>query len=103
MSGLAAAGLGAGAAAGVFVLAAPAVLLGVGGYAVVSKRNKTKLVERKELLLQSAIRQHDAILRALKEQAEANAERIEYLTRLNMRLRDIIHELKADLAEANPT
>ena len=84
MSGLASAGavVGAGAAAGVFVLAAPAVLRSVGGLALVSKRNKTKLAERKELLLQNALRQHDAILRALKEQSEANAERIEYLTRL---------------------
>lgn len=99
MSGLAAAGgvVGAGAAAGVVVLAAPAVVAAVAGYAFVSARNRKKLQEQKAKLVQEALRQRDAVLRHLKEEADASHERVEYLTALNIRLQEAIRNLKRDL------
>lgn len=67
-SGLAAAGsiVGGGMVAGIGVLAAPAVILGVGGYALLSASKKKKLLLTKEALLQEAMKKHDASLENLK-------------------------------------
>ena len=98
-SALAAAGslIGMGMAGGVIVLAAPAILLGVGGYAWAAQRNKKKLVEKKEMLLQEILRKHNAIIKALKNTSEDNKERIEYLSRLNTLLQAAIADLKHDM------
>lgn len=99
-TGLAAAGgiVGGGMAAGVFVLGAPVALLGVGGLAIMARHNRKKLAEKKELLLQEAMRKRDAILTRLQDEANANAERLEYLTALNVTLQGIVKDLQADLA-----
>jgi hypothetical protein len=99
-SGLATAGaiVGGGMAAGIFVLAAPVAVLGVGGYAIVSRRNHRKLIQRKELLLQAALQRRDAILAKLKEDADANAERVDYLSALNATLQAVIRDLQSDLS-----
>lgn len=101
-TGLAVAGgiVGGGMAAGVFVLGAPVAVLGVGAYALIARRNRKKLAEKKELLLQEAIRKRDAILARLKAEANANAERLEYLNALNVTLQGIIKDLEADRAAA---
>jgi hypothetical protein len=101
-SGLAGAGalVGGGMAAGVFVLAAPAAVLGVAGYAVVSARNHRKLVQQKDRLLQTALQRRDAILAKLKDDVAANAERVDYLTALNAVLQGIIRDLRHDLGQA---
>jgi hypothetical protein len=98
-SGLAAAGalVGGGMAAGVFVLAAPVAILGVAGFGIVARRNARRLAERKDLLLQQAIRKRDAILSRLKTEADSNAERLDYLKALNVTLQGIIKDLKEDL------
>lgn len=100
-SGLAAAGglVGGGMAAGVAVLAAPAAILGIGAYAYVSHRNKNKLREKKELLLQEAMRKQSAIISAIRQETEANRERADYLTKLNTLLQAAIRDLKSDLRE----
>jgi hypothetical protein len=102
-TGLAAAGalVGGGMVAGVFVLAAPAAILGVMGYGVVAKRNGRKLAERKDLLLQEAIRKRDAVLSRLKADANANSGRLNYLNALNVTLQGIIKDLKRDLGGEN--
>ena len=99
-SGLAAAGsiVGGGMVAGIGVLAAPAVILGVGGYALLSSAKKKKLVQAKEALLQEAIKKHDAIIRELKNDLNQTQERVEYLNSLNILLTGAIKDLKADLA-----
>lgn len=101
-SALAAAGalVGGGMAAGIAVLAAPAILLGVGGYAWAAQRNKKKLVEKKGMLLQEILRKHNAIIGQLKKTSEQNKERTDYLTRLNTLLQAAIADLKSDLAVA---
>lgn len=101
-SGLAAAGglVGGGMAAGVAVLAAPAVLLGVGAYAFVSQRNKRKLKEKKEMLLQEAMKKQNAIISELRKSSDDNKARADYLTKLNTLLQSIIIDLEGDLKAA---
>jgi hypothetical protein len=57
-SGLATAGavFGGGMVAGIWVIATPAVILGVAGVWAVARRNKRKLLQAKERLLQEALR-----------------------------------------------
>ena len=101
-SGLAAAGsiIGGGMAAGVAVLAAPAALLGVGAYAFVSQRNKRKLKEKKEMLLQEAMKKQNAIISELRKASDENNARADYLTKLNILLQSIINDLEGDLKAA---
>lgn len=77
-SALAAAGtlVGGGMAAGIAVLAAPAVLLGVGAYAWTAQRNKKRLIEKKEMLLQEILRKHNGIISELNKTSNKNKERI---------------------------
>lgn len=98
-SGLAAAGslIGGGMAAGVAVLAAPAVILGGTAIGVTSHVKNKKLREAKELLYKNAIAKQNAIIRALKEESNADKERIDYLTGLNVLLQAAIRDLKHDL------
>lgn len=99
-SGLASAGaiVGGGMAAGIAVLAFPAIGLGVGGYALMSAYNKKKLMEKKEMLLQEVQRKHNAIIKELNDTSQKNEERTEYLSRLNTLLQAAVHDLKNDLA-----
>lgn len=101
-SGLAAAGsvIGGGMVAGLGVLAAPAVVLGIIGAAVGAASEDEKLHEAKNLMYQNALKKQTAILKALKEEADADKERIEYLTSLNTLLEAAIKDLEYDLGVA---
>lgn len=98
-SGLAAAGglIGGGMVAGIAVLAAPAVALGGIGMGVASHARNKKLREAKELIYKNAIAKQNAIVRALKEETDADKDRIEYLTGLNILLQSAIKDLRHDL------
>jgi hypothetical protein len=99
-SGLAAAGgiVGGGMLVGIGVLAAPAAVLAAGAGYIVSCRNKAKLRQAKELLLQDAIKKHDAIIKQLEKKVNLAADRIDYLTKMNILLQGIINDLQTDLA-----
>jgi hypothetical protein len=101
-SGLAAAGslVGGGMVAGIGVLAAPAVVLGVGAYAVISKNKKKKLKEQKEALLKEAVAKQNAIINELQNDLKATKDRAEYLNQLNVALQYAIKDLKDDLGYA---
>lgn len=98
-SALAAAGalVGGGMAAGVAVIAAPAVLLGVGAYAWVAQSNKVKLIENKEKLLADLSGKHNLVVKELRVKSRANRDRIVYLENLNTLLEAAIKDLQADL------
>jgi len=102
-SGLAAAGalVGGGMVAGIAVLAAPAVALGGGAIAAASHHKNKKLREAKALCYKEAISKQNAILRALKEESEADKERIDYLNSLNILLQSAIKDLQYDLGIKN--
>ncbi len=98
-SGLATAGsiIGGGMAAGVFVLAAPVAVLGGVGVGVASHLKNKQLRQEKERLYKEALSKHDAIIKALKEEADADKERMEYLQSLNILLQRAITDLQRDL------
>ncbi|SFC10069.1 hypothetical protein SAMN04488102_10342 [Alkalibacterium subtropicum] len=98
-SGLAAAGsvIGGGMAAGIAVLAAPAVVLGGAGLGVASHVKNKRLREAKELLYKNALAKQTAILKAMKEESDADKERMEYLNGLNVLLQSAIKDLEHDL------
>lgn len=101
-SGLAAAGslIGGGMAAGVAVLAAPAVILGGAGIGIASHIKNKKLREAKELVYKNALAKQTAIIKALEDEAQADKERIEYLNGLNILLQAAIKDLQHDLGIA---
>lgn len=101
-SGLAAAGglIGGGMVAGLGVLAAPAVILGIIGAAIGAASEEEKLHEAKELVYKNAIEKQTAILKVLAFETNADKERIEYLTGLNILLDSAIKDLKHDLGIA---
>lgn len=98
-SGLAAAGalIGGGMAAGVAVLAAPAVILGSVGVGVSSHLKNKKLREAKNIIYKNALAKQTAIMKALKEESDADKERLDYLNGLNVLLKAAIKDLGYDL------
>ena len=101
-SGLAAAGslVGGGMVAGVFVLAAPVAILAAGGVGLASHLKNKQLRQEKERLYKEALAKHQAIIKALKDEAEADKERLDYLQSLNILLARAIDDLKTDLGVA---
>ncbi len=102
MGGLAAAGgvVGGGAAVGVFVLAAPVAILAGAGVGIVAKKRSKQLAQEKERLYKEAIKKHDAIINELEKKDTMSEARTEYLTSLNILLRQAIKEMKADLEDS---
>lgn len=97
-SGLAAIGgvVGGGMVAGVFVMATPVVVLAGGGILLASNlKNK----QEKERLYKEALQKHEAIIQALKTEADADKERLDYLQSLNILLTQAIKDLKNDLGD----
>lgn len=83
--------------AGIGVLAAPAVILGGIGVGTASHIRNKRLREAKELVYKNAIAKQTAIVKALKEETDADKERIEYLNGLNILLQSAIKDLQHDL------
>lgn len=100
-SGLATAGtvIGGGMVAGVFALALPAAALAAGGVGVASHLKNKQLRQEKERLYKEALAKHQAIIQALKDEADATEERIDYLTRLNTLLERAVEDLGKDLGK----
>ena len=94
-SGLAAAGsiVGGGMVAGVFVLAAPVAALAAGGVGLAAHLKNKQLRQEKERLYKEALKKHEAIIQALKSEADADKERLDYLQSLNILLTQAIKEL----------
>ena len=62
-------------------------------------KNK-QLRQEKERLYQEALKKHQAIIQALKDEADADKERLEYLQSLNIILAQAVKELKHNLGVA---
>lgn len=101
-SSLAAAGavVGGGMAAGVFVLAAPVAALAGGGVYAASKVKTLHLKQEKERLYEEALKKHEAIIQQLKNESDAEKERLEYLQGINVLLQAAIRDLQKDLGIA---
>lgn len=98
-SGLAAAGalVGGGMVAGIFVLAAPVAVLAAGGVGISSKIKDKQLRQEKERLYTEALKKQQAIIKALKDEASADKERLDYLQSLNILLTQAVKDLQKDL------
>lgn len=98
-SGLAAAGaiVGGGMVAGVFVLAAPVAGLAGLGVALANRKKMKQLKEEKQRTYIEAVKKQNAIAKALSNEIEASKERIDYLTSLNVLLKQAIKDLSQDL------
>ena len=101
-SGLAAAGsiVGGGMVAGIFVLAAPAVVLAGGAILLASNLKNNQLKQEKERLYKEALQKHEAIIQALKAETDADKDRLDYLQSLNILLTQAIKDLKNDLGKS---
>lgn len=101
-SGLATAGaiVGGGMVAGMFVLAAPIAGLAAAGVGVASHLKNKQLRQEKERLYKEALKKHDAIIKAMKAEADADKERLDYLQSLNILLQQAIKDLQYDLGVA---
>lgn len=100
-SGLATIGsvVGGGMVAGVFVMAAPVVVLAGSGILLASNLKNKQLKQEKERLYKEALQKHEAIIQALKTEADADKERLDYLQSLNILLTQAIKDLKNDLGD----
>lgn len=100
-SGLATAGsiVGGGMVAGIFVLAAPAVALAAGGVGVAAHLKNKQLKQEKERLYKEVLIKHEAIIKAMKDEADADKERLDYLQSLNILLQQAIKDLKKDIGK----
>ena len=85
--------------AGVFVLSAPVAILAAGGVGLASHLKSKQLQQEKERLYKEVLKRHEAIIQALKTEANAAQERLEYLQSLNILLQQAIKDLKHDLGE----
>ena len=85
------------AAAGVLFLSVPVAGLAVAGLGLASHLKKKQLRQEKMRLYEEALKKHQAIIQALKDELEASKERLEYLQSLNILLTQAIKDLQKDL------
>lgn len=86
--------------AGIFVLALPVAGLAATGVGVAAHLKNKQLKQEKERLYKEALKKHQAIIQALKKEANATKERLDYLQSLNVLLTQAIKDLKKDLGYA---
>lgn len=89
--------VGGGMAAGVRVLAAPFAKLAAACGRLGSHLKKKQLRQEKMRLYEEALKKHQAIIQALKDELEASNERLEYLQSLNILLTQALKDLQKDL------
>ena len=80
-------------------MAAPVVVLAGGGILLASNLKNKQLKQEKERLYKEALQKHEAIIQALKIEADADKERLDYLQSLNILLTQAIKDLKNDLGD----
>lgn len=101
-SALAAIGLGGGMVGGIFVLgliiALPPIIAGSIFFAIREIKFKTE----KDSLYKEALKKQEAVVRALKEERDADSARIDYLNELNILLKRTIRELNEDRGVNEP-
>ncbi len=89
--------IGGGMAAGIFVAALPVAACAAAGVGVAAHINSKNLAQKKERLYKEALAKHEAIIQALKDEADAEKGRLDYLQSLNILLQQAIIDLKQDL------
>ena len=98
-------GVGGGMIAGACAFVSPVgTLVATGSVAIAhlvnKQRKQRKLQQEKECLYKEALKKQEAIIKALKEEAEATKERLDYLQSLNALLQQAVKDLSHDLGIA---
>lgn len=102
-SGLIGGGVATASIIGMLTPLAPIVLIGITsgliGRMIKKKKEEEKMQKAKELAYKQAIAKQNAIIKALKEESNADKERIEYLVGLLQLLQEAILELQNELKQ----
>lgn len=101
-SGFLAGGVATAGAIGMLTPLAPVVVLGIASGVIgrlIKKSEEEKMHKAKELAYKQAIAKQNAIIKALKEESDADKERIEYLVGLNQLLQEAVKELQKELQQ----
>ena len=85
---------------GVVGLSAPIAALAAGGVGVAAHLKNKQLRQEKERLYKEVLARHEAIIKALKDEADATQERLDYLQSLNILLQQAVKDLGHDLGVA---
>jgi len=83
--------------AGMFVLATPVAVFAAAGVGTASYLKNKQLKQEKERLYKEALRKRETIIKAMKTEADADKERMDYLQSLNILLQQAIKDLQKDL------
>lgn len=86
--------------AGIFVLSLPIAALAAGGVGVASHLKEKQLKQEKERLYKETLKKHQAIIQAMKDETDADKERLDYLHSLNILLQQAVTDLQEDLGIA---
>ena len=84
-------------AAGIAVVAVPAVVLGAVGYAILKRKQKNLLKAEKEELLTESLTRHEAIRKKRSDWRGDDPRLLNHLQEIEVRLGDVIRNLKQDL------
>lgn len=91
---------GCGKGTGAFVLAAPVVaLITSGAVSYLDGKQKKQLQAEKERLQKDALCKQEAIIRALKQEAQESRERQDYLEELNHQLQVALADFQREAAQ----
>lgn len=63
----------------------------------INNTDQNPLTGQKERLYKEALKKHEAIIKAMKAEADADKERMDYLQSLNILLQQAIKDLRHDL------
>ena len=105
-SGLATAGAAASAliggvispmVAGMFVITLPVAGFAIGGAGIASHLKNKQLHQEKERLYTVALQKHEAVISSLRDDQNAEKERLDYLQSLNILLQKAVTDLQKDL------
>ena len=91
---------GCGIVACCFVLAVQIAALASGGVGVPTYLKNKQLRQEKERLYKEVLTRHEAVIQALKAEADADKERLDYLQSLNILLQQAVKDLRHDLGIA---
>ena len=64
---------------------------------VLLRQENKQLRQEKERLYKEALKKHDAIIKAMKAEADADKKRLDYLQSINILLQQAIKDLQHDL------
>ena len=91
---------GGGKGTGAFVLAAPvAALITSEVVTYIDDKQKKQVQEEKERLQKEAMRKQEAVIQALKQEAQISRERQDYLENLNKQLQEALEDFQREAAQ----